>query len=65
MASLPRAFYKDQEPSARPIWLEALIGLDWIALRTSPVSYGLSVKRGDGSAVVVVPGFMGTDFYLQ
>jgi pimeloyl-ACP methyl ester carboxylesterase len=65
MASLPRAFYKDQEPSARPIWLEALIGLDWIALRTSPVFYGLGVKRGDGSAVVVVPGFMGTDLYLQ
>ena len=41
------------------------MGLDWLALRSSPVYYGLGVPRGDGSAVVVIPGFLGTDIYLQ
>jgi triacylglycerol lipase len=36
-----------------------------MALRASPVFYGLGVPRGDRSAVVVIPGFLGTDFYLQ
>lgn len=26
--------------------------------------YGLGVPRGDGSAVVIIPGFLGTDLYL-
>ena len=26
--------------------------------------YGLGIPRGDGSAVVVIPGFLGTDLYL-
>lgn len=30
----------------------------------SPVYRGIGVPRGDGSAVVVVPGFMGSDQYL-
>jgi pimeloyl-ACP methyl ester carboxylesterase len=47
-----------------PIWRESLFGLDWLALRASPVFYGFDVPRGDGSAVVVVPGFLGTDWYL-
>jgi pimeloyl-ACP methyl ester carboxylesterase len=36
-----------------------------MALRASPVYYGLGVPRGDGSAVILVPGFLGTDHYLQ
>jgi len=65
MSSLSAPFHKDQKAAARPIWLEALAGLDWLALRASPVFYGLGAPRGDGSAVIVVPGFMGTDLYLQ
>jgi pimeloyl-ACP methyl ester carboxylesterase len=38
--------------------------MDWISLRMSPVYYGMGVPKGDGSPVVVVPGFMGTDVYL-
>ena len=60
----PVIFHRGMKPSARPIWNEALLGLDWLALRTSPVFYGFGVPRGDGSAVVVVPGFLGTDHYL-
>lgn len=47
-----------------PLWREGLFGLDWLALRASPVFYGIGVPRGDGSAVVLVPGFLGTDWYL-
>lgn len=48
-----------------PIWKEALFGADLLLLHASPVYYGLGVPRGDGSAVVVVPGFLGSDFYLS
>jgi pimeloyl-ACP methyl ester carboxylesterase len=44
--------------------MEAFAGLDWLALRASPVYYGWGVPRGDGSGVVVIPGFLGTDSYL-
>lgn len=65
MTAAPSApFHRDQEPSALPIWRESLLGLDWIALRASPVYCGLGVPRGNGAAVVLVPGFLGTDFYL-
>ena len=47
-----------------PLWQESLWVLDWLALRLSPVYRGIGVPRGDGSAVVLVPGFMGTDLYL-
>lgn len=59
------SFLKDQQTSERPLWREAFVGLDWLALHSSPVYYGLGVPRGDGSAVIVIPGFMGTDMYLQ
>lgn len=53
------------QSAERPIWLEAFAGLDWVALHASPVYYGWGVPRGDRSAVVVIPGFMGTDHYLM
>ncbi len=33
-------------------------------LHAAPVYYGFGVPRGDGSGVVVIPGFLGTDLYL-
>jgi len=51
--------------SSPPIWKEAFWPVDWLALRMSPVYYGIGVPRGDGSPVVLVPGFMGTDIYLS
>ncbi len=48
-----------------PIWKEALFGAELLLLHASPVFYGLGVPRGDGSAVVVIPGFLGTDLYLS
>lgn len=52
------------KPTSRPIWLEALFPLDWIALHASPVYYGWGVPHGNGQAVVLVPGFLGSDRYL-
>ena len=53
------------KPAAVPLWREALVGVDWLALRASPVYYGIGVPRGDGSAVIVIPGFLGSDTYLM
>ncbi len=47
-----------------PIEREFLAILDWIKLRLSPVYYGIGIPHGDGSAVILVPGFLGTDIYL-
>ncbi len=47
-----------------PIWQELLVGVEMAFLRISPVFWGYGVPPGDGSAVVVVPGFLGTDLYL-
>jgi hypothetical protein len=47
-----------------PIWQELLVGVEMVYLRVSPVYWGFAVPKGDGSAVVVIPGFLGTDFYL-
>lgn len=56
--------YKDSRSVERPLWRESLWGIDWLSLRFSPVYYGVGAGRGDNSAVVVIPGFLGTDHYL-
>jgi triacylglycerol lipase len=58
-------FQQDQQPASVPLWLESLVGLEWLTLRMSPVYFGCGVPRGDGAAVIVVPGFLGSDLYLQ
>lgn len=52
------------QPVSLPIWQELLAGMEMAFLRVSPVFWGYAVPHGDGSAVVVVPGFLGTDHYL-
>ncbi len=54
----------DNESVSLPIWQELMVGVEMLYLRISPVYWGWGVPHGDGSAVVVVPGFMGTDHYL-
>jgi len=49
----------DQSP-----WTEVLFGAEVLLLHAAPVYYGFGVPRGDGSAVVIIPGFLGTDIYL-
>src|SRR4030067_3418774 len=49
---------------ALPLWREALVGMDWLALRASSVYRGIGVPHGDESAAVLIPGFLGSDQYL-
>lgn len=48
-----------------PFWTEALFGAEILILHATPVYYGFGVPRGDGSGVVIIPGFLGTDLYLM
>src|SRR5262245_5682062 len=57
-------FDAEERAASLPIWRELLVGADWLALRASPVCYGVGVPRGDGAPVVAVPGFLGSDVYL-
>ena len=47
------------------MWQEALCAVEALLLRAAPVYWGLGAPRGDGSAVIVIPGFLGTDLYLM
>ncbi len=66
MATSPRQrdFREDNAEANVSIWKEALFAADILLLHSSPVYYGLGIPHGDGSAVVLVPGFLGTDAYL-
>jgi triacylglycerol lipase len=66
MAPPPAGMFQPEIAQADiTIWKEALFGADLLLLHSSPVYYGLGIPRGDGSAVVLVPGFLGTDAYLS
>lgn len=47
------------------LWTEALFAAELLLLHASPVFYGMGVPHGDGSGVVIIPGFLGTDAYLM
>jgi len=55
---------KDHEPVELPVWQEWLAGVELAFLQVSPVFWGFGIPHGDGSAVVLIPGFLGTDLYL-
>jgi triacylglycerol lipase len=46
------------------VWTEALFGAEILLLHATPVYYGFGVPHGDGSGVIIIPGFLGTDLYL-
>ena len=56
--------YRPEAEADISIWKEALFGAELALLHASPVYYGLGVPRGDGSAVVLIPGFLGSDLYM-
>lgn len=47
-----------------PEWHESLYAVELALLLSSPVYYGAGVPRGDGSAVILIPGFLHGDAYL-
>ena len=46
-------------------WTEALFAAEILMLHATPIYYGFGVPRGDDSAVIIIPGFLGTDLYLM
>jgi triacylglycerol lipase len=46
------------------MWQELFVGFELIQLRLSSIYYGLGVPHGHSEAVVLIPGFLGTDTYL-
>ncbi|HUI44315.1 MAG TPA: alpha/beta fold hydrolase [Terriglobia bacterium] len=57
--------WAEHESVPLPIWQEVMAGVEMAFLRISPVFWGYGVPHGDGSAVVLVPGFLGTDLSLS
>ena len=57
---------KPEKPkkSEFPVLQEWVAGVELAFLQVSPVYWGFGIPHGDGSAVVLVPGFLGTDLYL-
>src|SRR5271167_3120992 len=54
----------DLEADISP-WTEGLFAAEVLLLHATPVYYGFGVRRGEGSGVIVIPGFLGTDLYLM
>ncbi len=55
---------RDSVPAALPLWREAFAAAEFSLLPFTPIFHGIGAARGDGAAVIVVPGFTGTDGYL-
>jgi len=64
MRSSHRPHLKKEKPAHPPIWQEWIAGVELAFLQISPIYWGYGVPHGDGSAVILVPGFLGTDLYL-
>ena len=56
---------KDRGEANVSPWTEAFFAAELVLLHATPVYYGFGVPAGDNSGVVVIPGFLGTDFYLM
>lgn len=65
MATLSGEPRKAHQSVASPIWTELLAGVEMAFLWISPVFLGYGIPHGDGSGVVLVPGFLGSDLYLS
>lgn len=60
----PRYSLHERQEADVSMWQELLVGFELVQLRLKPVFYGLGVPRGHGEAVILIPGFLGTDTYL-
>jgi len=60
----PNLLTRDYREATVPIFSEVLCAVELGLLHASPVYYGLGAARGDGSAVVLIPGFLCPDHYL-
>jgi pimeloyl-ACP methyl ester carboxylesterase len=61
---LPKQDVSQQREALNPEWHESLYAVELALLLGSPVYYAAGVPAGDGSAVILVPGFLHGDTYL-
>jgi pimeloyl-ACP methyl ester carboxylesterase len=55
---------RDYQEADVPIVGEVLFAAELVLLHATPLYYGLGIPHGDGSAVVLIPGFLCPNFYL-
>jgi pimeloyl-ACP methyl ester carboxylesterase len=60
----PNILTRDYQEANLPILSEVLFAAEFVLLHAAPVYYGLGTPHGDGSGVVLIPAFLGTDHYL-
>ena len=58
------AYLEEHREANLSIWTEALFPAELLLLHVSPVYYGFGAPKGDGAAVVLIPGFLCPDAYL-
>lgn len=64
MTSNPDLFEEASTSVDLPIWKELRLPVEVLALHGSAIFRGRGAPRGDGSGVIVFPGFLMPDFYL-
>ncbi|HXZ12123.1 MAG TPA: alpha/beta fold hydrolase [Candidatus Sulfotelmatobacter sp.] len=64
LARGPHILTRDYQEASVPILGEVLCAVELALLHASPVYYGLGTAHGDGSGVVLVPGFLFPDHQL-
>src|SRR6202158_2386141 len=60
----PHILTRDYQEAHISIWSEVLFAVELLMLHAAPVYYGLGAPRGDGSAVILIPGFLFPYHYL-
>jgi triacylglycerol lipase len=55
---------QNYEEADLPIFGEVLFAAELVLLHAAPSYYGVGVPRGNGSAAVLIPAFLCSDFYL-
>jgi hypothetical protein len=50
-------YLEDHQEAYLPIWTEALFATELLMLHADPLYYGFGAARGDGSGVILIPGF--------
>jgi triacylglycerol lipase len=63
MSGISEFFEQQQQVARVPIWREAGLVAEWLRLKASPVFAGQNLPRGNGSAVITIPGFLCSDLY--
>lgn len=61
----PRSFIEEMTKAELSLMGEARVGAEIFHLHRSPIFRGQGVEPGDGSGVVLIPGFLAPDFYLR